>query len=250
MRNEEADALMKRNPYVMGKNKLGSLPGIVKALGLNKWFLAKIMDEKNLHFLSPSYTHIGSFDCNLETEFLQDLKRIKLMKPLQFLGFKVDFFLSIGFGKNKITSKAIGLVSGSKEPLQERFDCLIGLGIEHSMLCRMIIAVPKLLNQCEDMLLEKVNYLSKDMGCPVEYLGSFPNFLCYDLENRVKPRFRILNWLRDTGLINKTLAPSTVITNSENRFILILSNIHPAAPKHWLEQFSSHKGHNADEETI
>ncbi|KAK8937695.1 hypothetical protein KSP40_PGU018962 [Platanthera guangdongensis] len=248
--NEEADSLMKRCPYVMGKNKLGSLPGIVKALDLNEWFLTKIVHEKNLHILSPSYTHIGSYNRNLETEFLQDLERIKLVKPHQFIGIKVDFFLSIGFGKNMITSKAIGLVSGNQEPFQERFDCLIGLGIEHNMLCRMIIAAPKLLNQCKDMLLEKVNYLSQDLGYPIEYLNIFPSFLCFDLENRVKPRYRILNWLRDTGLINKTFAPSTVIVHSEKRFIFILSNIHPAAPKQWLEQFCSHKGNNVDEEII
>ncbi|KAL0921635.1 hypothetical protein M5K25_008728 [Dendrobium thyrsiflorum] len=246
---EETDSLMKRHPYVMGKNKLGNLPGIMRALDLDKWFCTKIVDEKNVHFLSPSYAYVDSCDNELETEFMYDLKRIKLVKQHQFVEVKVDFFLSIGFGKNKMTSKAIGLVSGNKELLQERFDCLIGMGIKYDMLCRMIIAAPKILNQCESMLHQKVNYLCQDLGYPIEYLDSFPAFLCFDLENRIKLRYKILNWLRDNGLVKKPFAPATVLANSGKRFIFNLSCIHPAAPKLWLECFSFHNDRNADKET-
>lgn len=246
---EKIDSLMKRCPYVMGKNKLGNLPGILKALDLDKWFFSKIVDGKNLHFLSPSFAYADSCDNELETEFMQDLKRIKLVKQHHFVEVKVEFFLSIGFGRNKMTSKAIGLVSGNKELLQERFDCLIEMGIKYDMLCRMIIAAPKVLNQCKNMLRQKVNYLCHDLGYPVEYLNNFPAFLCFDLENRIKPRYKILSWLRDNGLVKKPFAPATVLANSEKRFIFNLSCIHPAAPKQWLECFSSHNDRNADKET-
>ncbi|XP_020591715.1 transcription termination factor MTEF18, mitochondrial [Phalaenopsis equestris] len=246
---EEVDSLTKRHPYVLGKNKLGNLPGILRTLDLDKWFCTKIVDEKNISFLSPSYANVDSCDNELEAEFVQDLKRIKLVKQHQFVEVKVEFFLSIGFGKNKMTSKAIGLVSGNKELLQKRFDCLIGMGIKYDMLCRIIIAAPKILNQCENMLRKKVNYLCQDLGYPIEYLNSFPSFLCFDLEKRIKPRYKILNWLRDNGVVKKPFAPATVLANSEKRFIFNLSCIHPAAPKQWLECFSSHKDCNADKET-
>ncbi|KAK8965806.1 hypothetical protein KSP40_PGU002098 [Platanthera guangdongensis] len=152
----------------------------------------------------------------------------------------------IGLGKNKSTSKAIWVVSANKEQLQERFDCLIGLGIEHSMLCRMIATAPKLLNQSRDMLLEKTKYLCHDLGYRIEYLNTFPALLFFNLENRIKPRYKILNWLRDFGLMKKPFAPATVVATSEKRFIFTLSIIHPEAPKLWLEFFSSQKGDNGD----
>ncbi|KAK8937643.1 hypothetical protein KSP40_PGU019241 [Platanthera guangdongensis] len=247
---EEADSVTKKYSYVMGKNKVKNLPAIMKALNLNKWFFTKIVHEKNLHFLSLSHSHTDSFNTKLESEFLQNLERIKLVKRQRFIDPKAEFFLSIGLGKNKSTSKAIWVVSANKEQLQERFDCLIGLGIEHSMLCRMIATAPKLLNQSRDMLLEKTKYLCHDLGYPIEYLNTFPAFLFFNLENRIKPRYKILNWLRDSGLMKKPFAPATVVATSEKKFIFTLSIIHPEAPKLWLEFFSSQKGDNGDADMV
>ncbi|PKA58270.1 hypothetical protein AXF42_Ash012994 [Apostasia shenzhenica] len=236
---EEVDSLMKRCPFVKGKNKLGSLPGIMKALDLDKWFLTKVVCEKNLHFLILPNEYVDSCHSRMEAEFMEDLERLKLMKKQPFIDAKVEFFLSIGFGKNNMTSKVVRLVHGNQEKLQERLDCLIGLGISYPVICRMICAQPKLINQSKELIWQKVNYLIQDLGYDVQYLDSFPAFLMFHLEKRVKPRYRILNWLKDLGLLKHPLAPATVLANSQKKFIFTLSCIHPAAPKQWLECFSS-----------
>ncbi|KAJ0970624.1 hypothetical protein J5N97_018583 [Dioscorea zingiberensis] len=235
---EELLRVSKECPYVMGRNKLLNLPGIMLAMDLHEWFLDKIVNG-NHQYISPDFSSTIGYDVRIEGEFMEDLEWIKSVKMHKYLPTKLDFMCSIGFGENRITARAIGLLNGTRDQLQERFDCLIESGIEYPMLCRMISAAPKLLNQGKDNIHEKVKYLCNDLSYSVEYLVNFPAFLCFDLENRIKPRYRILNWLQEIGLLKKPFSPATVLANSEKRFIINLWSIHPAAPKQWLECFSS-----------
>ncbi|KAJ0970655.1 hypothetical protein J5N97_018614 [Dioscorea zingiberensis] len=235
---EELLRVSKECPYVMGRNKLLNLPGIMRAMDLHEWFLDKIVNG-NHQYISPDFSSTIGYDVRIEGEFMEDLEWIKSVKMHKYLSTKLEFMCSIGFGENRITARAIGLLNGTRDQLQERFDCLIESGIEYPMLCRMISAAPKLLNQGKDNIHEKVKYLCNDLSYSLEYLVNFPAFLCFDLENRIRPRYRILNWLQEIGLLKKPFSPATVLANSEKRFIINLWSIHPAAPKQWLECFSS-----------
>lgn len=146
---------------------------------------------------------------------------------------------SIGYGENKIATHVLPVLHSTREMLQERFDYLLERGVEYTMLCRIVSVFPKILNQGKEMLNEKLNYMTLDLGYSLEYLDCFPALLCFDLENRVKPRYAMLRWLQEYGLLKRPLAPATVLANSEKKFISNLYNVHPAAPKLWLECFSS-----------
>ncbi|KAH7687585.1 Transcription termination factor mitochondrial/chloroplastic protein [Dioscorea alata] len=235
---EEVLRVSQECPFVMGRNKLSNLPGIMRATNLHEWFLDKITND-NYRYISPDFASNIGYDVKIDGEFIEDLERIKSVKMHEFLSIKLDFIRSIGFGENRITAKAVGLLNGTMDQLQERFDCLLELGIEYPMLCRIISSAPKVLNQGKDNILQKVNYLCNDLNYSLEYLENFPAFLCFDLENRIRPRYRILNWLQEIGLLKKPFSPATVLANSEKRFIINLWSIHPAAPKQWLECFSS-----------
>ncbi|XP_042397961.1 transcription termination factor MTEF18, mitochondrial-like isoform X1 [Zingiber officinale] len=228
---DEVNLLCRKYPYVMGKNKLRNLPAMMKAMNLHKQFLGKILNG-NLHYLSSEFVLATSHYTALESGFLQGLERLKRARKVQFLDSKLEFMQSIGFGENTLTVKSMSLINiSAKDQLQERIDCLLQLGIEYSMLCRMIIAKPIILNQCKEMLHEKVNFLCNDLGFSLEYLDIFPAFLSFDLENRTKPRYKMLKWLKELGLLKKPFAPATVLANSERRFMVNLYSIHPAAPK-------------------
>ncbi|XP_074591879.1 transcription termination factor MTEF18, mitochondrial-like isoform X1 [Curcuma longa] len=236
---DEIESLCRKYPYVMGKNKLRNLPAMMKAMNLHKQVLGKILNG-NLHYLSSEFVLAASHHAALESGFLQGLERLKRTRKEQYLDSKLEFMQSIGFGENTLTVKSMSLINISgKDQLQERIDCLLQLGIEYSMLCRMVNAKPIILNQCKEMLHEKVNFLCNDLGFSLEYLDIFPAFLCFDLENRTKPRYKMLKWLKELGLLKKPFAPGTVLANSERRFMVNLYSIHPAAPKQWLECFSS-----------
>lgn len=239
----DAAALVKKCPYAMGVNMLGNLPGTLRAMDAHGWFLERVVGDGGLRFLSVEFvsSSLSSAGDEAEDEYSAGVERLRAVRKQKhyYLDPKLEFLLGIGFGKNKITSRAAGLINSTKDQLQERFDCLLEMGIEYPMLCRMINASPKLLNNCPESLHEKVNYLCNELGYPLEYLNKFPSFLCFDLENRTKPRYRIINWLKENGLLQKPFAPATVLANSEKRFITQLFSVHPAAPKQWLECFSS-----------
>ncbi|XP_010919664.2 LOW QUALITY PROTEIN: transcription termination factor MTEF18, mitochondrial [Elaeis guineensis] len=249
---EVVASLSRRFPYVMGKNKLGNLPGSMRAMDLHKCFLGKIVSEGNQHYLSADFaSNTASLnDSKIESDFVKDLERVKSVRKEQFVDNKVEFFLGIGFGENKSTTRAASLINGTKDQLQERFEFLLEIGIEYSMLCRMINATPKLLNQSKESLREKVNYLCNDLNCSLQYLNVFPAFLCFDLENRTKPRYKILNWLKEHGLLKKPFSPATVLANSEKRFVINLYSVHPAAPKQWLECFSSRSNSDGSQKNL
>lgn len=249
---KEAAEISKKYPYVVGKNKLGNLPRVLQAMDLHHWFLDKIAGG-NVCYLTPEFAAASVVELhtrNSEEEFLEDLEMIKSRKRQEHVDNKLEFLFSIGFGKNKITSKALSVINGTKDQLQERFNCLIELGIGYSALCRMISATPKLMNQSTESIHEKVNYLCHELGYPLEYLESFPAFLCFDLENRIKPRFKIMNWLKENGLLKKHFSPATILANAEKRFIVNLYSIHPAAPKQWLEIFSSRSDHHGNQRNL
>ncbi|CAN6205395.1 unnamed protein product [Urochloa humidicola] len=238
---DEVDAAIKKHPYVVGKNQLENLPRVLRAMKLEHRFLEKIsVGGENLRCLSPYFVlEDGSYDAEVQRAFLDGMAKVKADKKAQHVDSKLEFLKSIGYGENEIATKIIPVLHSTKDFLQERFDYLLERGVEYTMLCRILTVFPKVLNQGKDVLNEKLNYLTEELGYCIEYLDCFPAFLCFDLENRVKPRYTMLRWLREHGLLRKHLAPATVLANSEKRFITTLYLVHPAAPKLWLECFSS-----------
>ncbi|THU69054.1 hypothetical protein C4D60_Mb08t10320 [Musa balbisiana] len=210
----------------------------MRAMNLHKWFLSRILDG-NHHYLSSSWVSAASPDTELESEFLQGLERVKCGRKEQYVDNKLEFLLGIGLGQNKATVRCLLLIYSTSDQLQERFDCLLEMGIEYSMLCKRISMAPKLLHQSKEMLYEKVNFLCNDVGCSLDCLDSYPTFLCFDLENRIMPRYNMLKWLKEHGLLKKLFSPITVLARSEKSFMINLYSVHPAAPKQWLECFSS-----------
>lgn len=238
---DEVDAAVKLHPFVVGRNRLKNLPGVVRAMGLSHRFLEKISGGgESLRYLSPDFlAEDASYDLEVERAFLDRMVKVKAEKNVQLVDAKLEFLKSIGYGENKIATHVIPVLHSTQEMLQERFDYLLERGVEYTMLCRIVSVFPKVLNQGKEMLNEKLNYMTLELGYSLEYLDCFPALLCFDLENRVKPRYAMLRWLQEYGLLKRPLAPATVLANSEKKFISNLYNVHPAVPKLWLECFSS-----------
>jgi hypothetical protein len=239
--NEEIKAAVRKYPYVVGKNRLENLPRVLRAMDLDCQFLEKIyVGKDNLRYLTQEFVlEDNSYDEEVERAFLDSLAKVKADRKVEYVDNKLEFLRSIGYGENVTATKLVCLLHSTQYSLQDRFDYLLERGIEYKMLCRMLSIFPKVINQGKEALNQKLNYLTEELGYSLEYLGCFPAFLCFDLENRVKPRYNMLRWLQEHGLLNKTLAPATVLANSEKRFISSLNLMHPAAPKVWLECFSS-----------
>ncbi|KAL5545255.1 hypothetical protein UlMin_009039 [Ulmus minor] len=230
---KKLDSVCQKYPHVLGRNKMANLPHVMRALDLHEWFFDKISD----HQLLASYA-ISNPDEDVDTKFTDSLKKIESSRtPIHNMS-KLDFLKGIGFGENALTIKVLDNLHGTSMGLQKRFDCLLGTGIEYSKLCLMIRMAPKILSQNPEILEQKVRFLCQEMGSSLEYLDSFPSFLCFDLKNRIIPRYRFCVWLTENGLCSRNYSIASMIATSEKNFIARVFGIHPAAPKQWLECFS------------
>ncbi|XP_015889465.3 transcription termination factor MTEF18, mitochondrial [Ziziphus jujuba] len=230
---EELQSVRQKYSHVLGRNKMVNLPHSIRALDLQDWFFNKITCS---HELLATYA-IGDPNEDIDQGFINGLKRIQSTRtPIHTMN-KLNFLHGIGFGENALTMKVLTHMHGNSSELQGRFDCLLNRGIKFSKLCTILRMTPKILSQNPENLEQKVNFLCQEMGSSLQYLDIFPAFLCFDLENRIKPRYRFHVWLTERGLCSKNYSIASMIATSEKSFVSRLSGIHPAAPKQWLECF-------------
>ncbi|CAN6467572.1 unnamed protein product [Victoria cruziana] len=216
--------------HVLGRNRIGNLPEIMKTIGLHSWFSSKILNGGH-RLLTGSNTNSATEESKSNPRSNQIVED-KLLIP------KMEFLQGVGFGENRIAREIVLKLHATKEQLDQRFNCLLDLGIEHSELVKMLCLSPKILNQSVAMIQEKVDFFQNGLKLSLQDLQKFPGYLLFDLEKRVMPRHRIIAWLREKDLLVINYAPATVLATSERRFISCLKRIHPAAPKQWLESFS------------
>ncbi|PSS11839.1 Transcription termination factor like [Actinidia chinensis var. chinensis] len=242
MNRKELRSIAEEYPYVVGRNKMANLPHVMRAMNLHEWFFA--MMKVGNHCQLGTYV-IGDPNEDLDTDYASSIEKIQFLRtPVHTLG-KLDFLHSIGFGENNLTIKVLENLHGTSAELQERFECLLGAGIQFSKLCKIIRLSPKILSQNSETLVQKIKFLCEGMGFSLQYLDVFPTYLCYDLEKRIKPRYRFHVWLTEKGLCKKTYSPASMISTSEKNFLARISGMNPAAPKKWLE-FISKQNHGSD----
>ncbi|XP_077209807.1 transcription termination factor MTEF18, mitochondrial-like isoform X2 [Tasmannia lanceolata] len=155
---------------------------------------------------------------------------------------KTNFLLKLGFVENSDEmAKALKQFRGRGDQLQERFDCLVGAGLDCHDVSNMIKAAPPVLNQSKDVIEMKINYLVNCLGYPLQSVVAFPTYLCYDLE-RIKLRFSMYGWMKEKGAVKprsfrnlgtEHLALSTILACSELRFVKYLVSLHPEGPEVW-----------------
>ncbi|XP_031392891.1 transcription termination factor MTEF18, mitochondrial [Punica granatum] len=231
----ELEDVSRNYPHVLGRSRMANLPQIMRAMNLHIWFLSRMREGD--HELLASYV-MSEHDADLDKGYMESLVKIKSSRCCVHSMSKLNFLHGIGFGENALTIWVLANVHGSSSELQERFNCLLRLGIEFWKLCRMISSCPRLLSQRPETLEQKVNFLRNEMGSSLDYLDIFPAFLCFDLENRIRPRCSFHMWLVKNGLCARSYTFASIIATSEKKYMARLYWIHPAIVKIWLEHFS------------
>ncbi|CAL9245644.1 unnamed protein product [Arabidopsis halleri] len=238
LRQDEVDAVAQKYPYVLGRNKLKNLPYVIRAIDLHERIF-DILKNGNHHLLA-SYSVMDP-DEDLDREYQEGLEELQNLRTKTHNIQKLDFLHEIGFGENGMTMKVLQHVHGTAVELQDRFQILLNSGIIFSKICLLIRSAPKILNQKPHSIQDKLRFLCCEMGDSLDYLEVFPAYLCFDLENRINPRFRFHKWLVEKGLSEKSYSIASIVATSEKAFIARLYGIHPAIPKHWFERFSNRK---------
>ncbi|CAJ1948126.1 unnamed protein product [Sphenostylis stenocarpa] len=234
MSSNGVDDVRRDYAHVLGTVKMSNLPNVMRALGLHEWFFAKIKDG-NYRLLVSFVT--SNPDAVRDKDYLGCLKAIEASRMPTHSMKKLNFLHAIGFGENALTMNVFSHLHGTSCELQNRFDCLLHFGIEFSKVCKMIKAHPKILSQNPENLKQKINFFCQEMGYSLENLVTFPAFLCFDLENRIKPRHRFHLWIMEKGLSLKKYSIASMVATSNRNLVARAYSIHPAVPKHWFEQF-------------
>ncbi|KAL9245249.1 hypothetical protein vseg_018923 [Gypsophila vaccaria] len=224
--------------YVFGRNKMVNLPNILRAMDLHEWFCHRM--KCGYHSLFDSY-ELSSPDDGVDEKYVRNLESVKSLRLHNHLFAKLDFLHEIGFGENGFTVRLSVVVHGTRSELQDRFDFLLNEGIEFSKLCEIISRAPKVLGQDIDNLRKKIDFFVKEIGLPLNYLQSFPPYLVYSLEQRIKPRYRFHVWLTEQGWCTKKYSLSSMIAISNKTFMERISRMHPTAPQMWLEKYGNRK---------
>ncbi|KAH0912461.1 hypothetical protein HID58_035782, partial [Brassica napus] len=235
---DEVDALSLKHPHVFGRNKMKNLPHVVRALGIHERIFDKL--KNGTYHLLSSYS-LMELEEDIDREYQRGLEEIQNLRCKTHSFQKLDFLHQIGFAENGLTVKILQHVHGTAVEIQERFQVLLDSGIDFSKACMLIRSSPKSLNQKPHSIQEKIRFLCEEMGDSLEYLEVYPAYLCFDLENRISPRFRFHKWLVEKGLSEKNYSIASIVATSEKAFIARLYGIHPAIPKHYFERFSYRK---------
>ncbi|KAG8371870.1 hypothetical protein BUALT_Bualt12G0007900 [Buddleja alternifolia] len=140
---------------------------------------------------------------------------------------KTKFLLSLGFVEDSNEmEKALKVYRGRGEELQERFDCLVDIGLSREEAISVVRVYPQTLNQSKDVIETKVGCFVKDLGYTMTDLLSYPAVVSYTMQ-RVKLRLLMYKWLKDKRAVHPKLSLSTLLSCSEKRFVKFYVNSLP-----------------------
>ncbi|KAJ8773682.1 hypothetical protein K2173_006332 [Erythroxylum novogranatense] len=105
------------------------------------------------------------------------------------------FLQTLGFvGRFAIDCQTtVLLVYNVESTLMGKIEFLMGLGFEFGEVKKMVVRSPGILTFSIDKNLEpKVEYFFREMKGDLEELKKFPQYFCFSLERKIKPRHRML----------------------------------------------------------
>jgi hypothetical protein len=97
----------------------------------------------------------------------------------------------------------------------------------------MVRREPKILNQSADLIQKKFDFLCSTTFNPVQALTSFPDYFCYNLEGRIKPRYQMYAWLKTNDLLKRECSFCSIFEPPEQRFVQKYVNCHPEGSKYF-----------------
>lgn len=146
---------------------------------------------------------------------------------------KTRFLESLGFvEKSGEMERALRLIMGKGEELQERFDCLVKSGLGQENAAAMVKSAPRVLNMSKDVTERKINLLVRDLGYPVSVVLDHPILLTYTTK-RLKLRLLMHQWLKEEGAVKAESSLRTLLKYDEERFARCYVNSHPRGSQTW-----------------
>ncbi|KAI4314145.1 hypothetical protein L6164_027081 [Bauhinia variegata] len=186
-------------------SSLKSVEDCLSSMGIERSAMGRILDmHPQLLTCDPHYDLYPIFDFLLNEVKIPfpDIRKSIIRCP-RLLVCSVDerlrpallFLRNLGFvGSNSINSQtALLMVSSVETTLLPKIEYLQSLGLTYEEVGHMAIRSPALLTfSIRNNLMPKVEYFLGEMNGDIAELKRFPQYFSYSLEEKIKPRHRLL----------------------------------------------------------
>lgn len=166
-------------------------------------------------------------ECGLDAgEIYRLLRRRPTFLSLSFeknLAYKLAMLVKIGYSyRTKELGIAMGAVtSTSFKSLQEAISLFLSYGFSYDDIVEMSTKHCQVLHYSPRSLEEKIEYLIEVMGREIGELLSFPAFLGYNLDTRIKHRYELSKKALENNMsLNKLLAVSAEKFSKNNKYLV------------------------------
>uniref|UniRef100_A0ACD5WZM6 Uncharacterized protein n=2 Tax=Avena sativa TaxID=4498 RepID=A0ACD5WZM6_AVESA len=102
-----------------------------------------------------------------------------------------------------------------------------------------VCKAPKLLTKSKEALQSRSNFLISDVGLAPAYIAHRPAMLTYSLEGRIRPRYYVLKFLKEKGLLHKDRDYYSTLMISEKEFMEKFVCPHKEAAPHLAEDYAA-----------
>lgn len=142
------------------------------------------------------------------------------MSTEAYLIRKLDFLRQFGFDlTTKSGVRALSFWSAySCESLLKKLKLIESLGVSHDDAVAMVKMQPGVLCMSDEHLKKKIDFVLHTLNVSVKETFNSSCFYTCSFENRIMPRFAIVNELRKKGLLTKPVPVASVISLSDEAF--------------------------------
>uniref|UniRef100_A0A803L3H1 Uncharacterized protein n=1 Tax=Chenopodium quinoa TaxID=63459 RepID=A0A803L3H1_CHEQI len=200
---------------------------------MNRWYRVEFYDAAN--YLIPNVELLQSY-CGISGDKLQ--KRIihdpktYCVKTSSFKNFLIRVEEKLGIPRNSgMFVYGIECVAVfSDKNVYDKCQIFKSFGWTQSDVMELIRRNPLCLTANEERIKDRLDFLINQLGYKPDHLASHPSFFIYSIEKRLLPRHRVLEALKEKGLIKEhyLLSSASVFTEANflKKFILPFEEIH------------------------
>ncbi|GAB2289485.1 hypothetical protein Dimus_023795 [Dionaea muscipula] len=201
------------------KSILGSVENALNAAKKGKWLLSANLTKN----LQPNFELLKSYGISDER-----LQKFLLKNPMylccnpkwvQESLVRVEQALGIPRESGLFLYGFIVTASLSKRELELKFELFKRHGWSESDVLVMAKRMPQCLLISEIKLKTGVDFFINKLGYEISYLTARPTLLLFSMEERILPRYAVLQVLQERKLMKKNPSIYTVMTISESRFL-------------------------------
>ncbi|VAI53456.1 unnamed protein product [Triticum turgidum subsp. durum] len=218
---------------------LGSIDNLLRPLKHGSCFLGSHLErvvKPNVAFLREC----GIGACDIAKLFIR-MPRIIIGKPERVLGMVAcaeRIGVPCGSGMFRQALHAVAFLSEEKitakvEQLKKTLrwsDADVGIAVSK---------LPTLLRRSKDVLQLKSEFLRSKVGLEPAYIAHRPAMLTYSLEGRLRPRYYVMRFLKENGLLSHGRDYYNMVVASEKVFVEKFICPHEQAAPHIAEDYAA-----------